>query len=216
MANKKNMANSHFTLTASTEKNADGSPKVCNYDIVQSAIYTLTLDVEGRDKPVELGKAELINKDQPLKGDNTNNYRFQSITVVPKLDAYLDGGNLTNQELIDGIPALLQAIEQYDSADQIETTDGRMVDRKVFIVPRKVDAQGNETREPAMSTAQYLAGAFYRNIRLKAQAIMHETNRIEAERVMRQELDLPAPAGKPKRTKKTKEGSTFDPMSLVR
>lgn len=211
------MSNNHFVLKASEEKKSDGSPKFANFDIVQSAVYTLTLDAEGHDKPVELGKAELINKDQPLKGDGTNNYRFQSITAIPKMENYDHemAWQMSNDQLIAELPTLIADIELYDANVQFETPDGRMVDRKEYIVPRKVDAQGNETSEPAMSTAQYIAASIYRNLRLKVQAKMYEKNIAEAEATMRHDLDLKAPAGKPKKARKTKDQSTFNPLNLV-
>lgn len=177
------------------------------FEIVQSAIYTLKLDVAGSDKPIEIDKADLIDRANPVKANGTNNYRFKSVVPVPVMAPVT-----TNQELVDQIGRLAAMIDQYDAADQIKTTDGRLIDRKVHIVPRKVNDDGSISTEPAMSTAAYLAMLVRNAMRLDVQKDMQAPLRSEAEKVIREEKSLPAPATKV-RARKTKDGSVYDPES---
>lgn len=177
------------------------------FEIVQSAIYTLKLDVAGSDRPVEIDKADLIDRANPVKANGTNNYRFKSIVPVPVMASVS-----TNADLVDQIGKLAALIDLYDACEQIRTTDGRLIDRKVHIVPRKVNDDGSISTEPAMSTAAYLAMLVRNAMRLDVQKDMQAPLRAEAERVIREEKSLLAPATKV-RTRKAKDGSVYDPES---
>lgn len=169
------------------------------FEIVQSAIYTLKLDVQGKDRPVEIDKANLIDTTNPVKANGTNNYRFKSVVPVPVMDAVV-----TTQSLQDQIGQLAAAIDMYDAADQIETTDGRLIARREYIVPRNADGTA------AMSTAAYLALIIRNGIRLDMQKSMQAPLRDVAEQTIRSEQGLVAPATKPRRMKAV-DGKPYDP-----
>lgn len=175
------------------------------FEIVQSAIYTLKLDVAGSDRPVEIDKADLIDPVNRVKANGTNNYRFKSVVPVPVMAPVT-----TIAELTDQIGKLAAMVEQYDAADQIRTTDGRLIDRKVHIVPRKINDDGSISNEPNMPTPAYIAMLVRNAMRLDVQKDMQAPLRAEAERVIRDEKSLVAPATKV-RARKTKDGSVYDP-----
>jgi hypothetical protein len=182
------------------------------FEIVQSAIYTLKLDVMcqngGPATVFEVDKADLIDQKNPTKANGTNNYRFKNVVPVPTLPEVVN----SQAELVEEIGRLCAAIEQYDSADQIRKTDGNLIDRKIHIVPRKENPDGTLSNEPVMSAAQYLTMIVRGGIKLDAQKEMQAPLRAEAEAVIREEKSLLAPLSKP-RGRKAVAGVVYDPES---
>jgi hypothetical protein len=166
------------------------------FQVVQSAIYTIKIDLaDGTTK--EFGKADLVNKDKPVLDSGANNYRFKMVVPIPVMQPVTDIASLQEQ-----IGMLAAAIDQYDGAENIVTTDGREIPRRVRIA---VNSKGE-----AVNVAGYLAECLIGAITLNVQKQMQKPLRDEAESVLRDEYALEKPATKA-RVKATQSGVPYNP-----
>lgn len=195
-----------------------------NASKVSSTIYTFKM--AGPDgKEIVVPKSALQTKriqrermpDGTIKETEVDDYRFVKSRYVPAIAGLVDDAitrdpatmarlnAMSEDDLVQAVLQFKRDLEAFDACDAFQLPNGKQYSRSVY---GPIVNDGAKDAKP-ISAVAYILRCIAKEHRLGTQKQLQGPQRDEAERVLRAELGIDAPVGKPKRAGKV-QGEVID------